>query len=84
VNYFPICGRWINDNTVLHAIQALKTPLSFVEIALIYSRKLMYMEGKFYRTSADPLDESLSFSSVTGLAALDLTSKYSMSKDKPA
>jgi hypothetical protein len=71
VNYLPICGGWINDSIVLHAIHALKDSPSFVEIAFIYSRKLRYKKEKIYRATADPLDESLSFSPVMGLAALE-------------
>jgi hypothetical protein len=56
---------------VLHAIHVLKNSLSFVELAFIYSRKLRYKKGKIYRGTADPLDESLSFSPVMGLAALE-------------
>jgi hypothetical protein len=78
VNYFAICGGWINDSIVLHAIRVLKNSPSFVEIWPIYSRKLMYKKGKIYRATADPLDESLSFSPDMGLAAQEL------SKDKPA
>jgi hypothetical protein len=55
-----------------------KIPTSFVEIGLIYSRKLLYKYGKIYRATADPLDESLNFSPVIGLVALALF------KDKPA
>jgi hypothetical protein len=66
VNYFPICGGWINDNTVLHAIHLLKDSPSFVEIAFIYSRKLRYKKGKIYHATADPLDESLTFSPLMG------------------
>jgi hypothetical protein len=38
----------------------------------------MYKYGKIYRATADPLDKSLNFSLVMGLAALE------MSEDKPA
>jgi hypothetical protein len=31
VNYFPICGGWLNDSTVLHAIRALKNSPFLVE-----------------------------------------------------
>jgi hypothetical protein len=82
MNYFPICGGWINDRTVLHAIRVLKNSSSFAKIGLIYSRKLMYKWGKIYRAEADPLAESLSFNPVMGMAALQ--SNYSMSKDEPA
>jgi hypothetical protein len=71
VNYFPICGGCIYDSTVLYAIHVLKNFPSFVETAFIYSRKLRYKKGKIYPATADPLDESLSFSPVMGLAALD-------------
>jgi hypothetical protein len=50
----------------------LKNSLSFIEIGLIYLRKLMYKQGKIYRATAEPLDESLSFSPVMGLAALEV------------
>jgi hypothetical protein len=71
VNYFPICGGWINDSTVLHAIHVLKSSPSFVEITFINSRKLRYKKEKIYRATADPIDESLRFSPVMGLAALE-------------
>jgi hypothetical protein len=35
----PDLWWWINDSTVLHATRAIKNSPSFVEIALIYSRK---------------------------------------------
>jgi hypothetical protein len=66
-----MCGGWINDSTALHAIHVLKISSSFVEIAFIYSRKLKYKKEKIYRATADPLEESLSFSPVMGLAALE-------------
>jgi hypothetical protein len=72
VNYFPTCGGGINDSTVLLATGVLKYPLSLVEIGLIYSRKLISNQGKIYRATADPIDESLHFSPVTRLAALEL------------
>jgi hypothetical protein len=71
VNYFPMCGGWMNDSTELHAIHVLKNSPSFVEIAFIYSRKLSYKKGKIYRATADPLNEYLDFSPAMGLAALD-------------
>jgi hypothetical protein len=80
VNYFPICGGWINNSsTVLHANHVLKNSPSFVKIAFTYSysRKLRYKKGKIYRATADPLDESLSFSPVMGLAALEPIFKVS-------
>jgi hypothetical protein len=70
VNYFSICGGWIYDRTVLHEIRNIKNSISFVEIALTYSRKLRYKKGKIYHATVDPLDESLSFSPVMGLATL--------------
>jgi hypothetical protein len=71
VNYFPVCGGWINDSTVLHAIHVFKNSPSFLEIRFIYSRKLRYKKGKIYSERSDPLDGSISCSIVMGLAALD-------------
>jgi hypothetical protein len=71
VNYFLICGGWINDSTVLHAIHIIKNSISFLEIAFTYSRKLRYKKGIIYHATVDPLHESLSFSHVMGLAALE-------------
>jgi hypothetical protein len=62
----------------------LKNSPSYVEIELIYSRKLLYKYGNIYCSTADLLVEPLIFCPVMGLAVLELRSKYSLSEHKPA